>query len=337
MAGNPFDETARLANLLAAQAKLKFDYSAFLKKERKLVLVEGSTDKEFITNVKSESVDCIVANSVFNGNASFRTSATKSINCKKAIVQIIQGISRYPSFIIHKPNDIDKWDLYGMVDLDCDELGAGVPTERLFVTDTHDLETLILKTDDALLDRLEGCEIPHDDVKKAYFVAYQLSELRDILKDIHDQNAFDLGVISCGSRQVEFNSFLHETKVCFADLVKYIAEKSGNVYSGAKKKQIIDRMLKSKDGKRKFDAEGLWKQEISSFDISSIPNFWTSINGHDVLQLIQYFNADACAKYCSGTAELNRNFEMSLIKSYDYSCFSKTDLHKKMKAAGIVN
>ena len=42
MAGNPFDETARLANLLAAQAKLKFDYSAFLKKERKLVLVEGS-------------------------------------------------------------------------------------------------------------------------------------------------------------------------------------------------------------------------------------------------------------------------------------------------------
>ena len=337
MAGNPFDETARLANLLAAQAKLKFDYSAFLKKERKLILVEGSTDKEFISNVKSESVDCIVASSVFNGNASFRTSATESVNCKKAIVQIIQGISRYPSFIIQKPNDIDKWDLYGMVDLDCDELGAGVPTERLFVTDTHDLETLMLKTDDILLDKLEGCEISHDDVKKAYFVAYQLSQLRDILKDIHDRNAFNLGIISCGSRQVEFNSFLHETKVCFPDLVKYIAEKSGNVYSSEKKKQIIDRVLKSKEGKRKFDAEGLWKQEISSFDISSIPNFWTSINGHDVLQLIQYFNADVCAKYCSSTASLNRNFEMSLIKVYDYSCLSKTDLYKKMKAAGIVN
>ena len=118
MAGNPFDETARLANLLAAHAKLKFDYSAFLKKERKLIIVEGSTDKEFISNVKSESVDCIVASSVFNGNASFRTSATESVNCKKAIVQIIQGVSRYPSFIIQKPNDIDKWDLYGMVDLD---------------------------------------------------------------------------------------------------------------------------------------------------------------------------------------------------------------------------
>lgn len=337
MAGNPFDETAKLANLLAAQAKLKFDYSLFLKNERKLIVVEGTTDKEFLSNIKEKSVDCIVANSVFNNNLSFKTSTVKPVNCKKAIVQIIQGISRYPSFIINKPNDIDKWDLYGMVDLDCDGLGALAPMERLFVTDTHDLETLMLSTDDTLLDRLEWGGIPQDDANKAYFVAYQMSEIREILSDCHDQDAFDLGYISCGSRQVDFKSFLQETKVCLPDLIKYIVKESGSIYSSAKTKKLIDKLLGSKEGKKKFNSKGILKQDISSFDISSTPNFWTSVNGHDVLQLIQHFNADAYAKYHSDSTPLNRNFEMSLINTYDYSCFQETELYKKMKAAKIVN
>ena len=114
MAAYNAEEIKRLANLLAGNVKMKMDYAAVANKNRKILLVEGGTDVSFVNNIKTNTVDCLSADNIFNSNASFRTTTPKRVNSKNAIVQLILGISKYPSPFIAYPDDVDKWDLYGL-------------------------------------------------------------------------------------------------------------------------------------------------------------------------------------------------------------------------------
>lgn len=335
MAVNKLNDIERLANLLAAEARLKLDYKKYLCNMRKLLIVEGSTDQTFIEKFKNELVDCIVAAKVFLNNDQFRTKPSENINCKNAIVKIIIGISHYPSPFVAYPSDLDQWDLYGLVDSDCEELGISKPTPRLFITDTHDLETLLLSTDGNLLSRLEECEIRQTDVKKAYYIAYQLAYLREELGSYSSD--LDLMMISCGSWQVKFSVFVNDGVINLTELVKYIISESGSKLPASKVKKICDNIAKSKVAMKKIDSVGNWKQPFDSFDVKEISDFWSLVNGHDILQLLQFINEDACFAFQgNGGYRLNRSFEMSLIAAYDYSQFENTILHEKMLAAGLL-
>ena len=262
------EEIKRLSNLLATNVMFKLEYSAVANKTRKILLVEGGTDVQFIEKIKTNVVDCINADRIFNSNASFRSSSSVRVNSKNSIVQLIFGISKFPSPFIIYPSDLDKWDLYGLVDLDCDELDAGCSLPRLFITDTHDLETLIMSTDEDVFDNIDVCKISREDVSKAYFVAYQLAKTREILNDFFDDKTFDLRVISCSSGQVDFSSFVDDFKINIVEIAKHIAKNSENVLSSSKINQLTERILREKGIKKRYTLEGLWKQDLSTFDAS---------------------------------------------------------------------
>ncbi len=325
----------KLVNLLAVHVKFKLDYRAFLNKERKLLIVEGKTDQDFIKKVQSETVDCIVAANVFKSNAQFRTSDTGKVNCKNAIVIIITGISHYPSPFIQYPEKMDEWDTYGLVDKDCEELQFQRPTPRLFITDTHDLETLLLSTDDELLSRLKECKISKEDIERAYFIAYQLAETRTLLDDYHEE--LDLRVLSGGSSDIRFYEFLENDRININRLISYISSNSKEPLSGARIKKLCSNVCRSKSGKKLYDATGLWRHSLSDF-ISNIPaDFWDEVNGHDILQLLMFINETAFAAFGDSQGyTLNRSFEMSLIAAYEYSNFSKTNLKKRMIQEGLL-
>ncbi len=338
MAAYNAEETKRLANLLAANVRFKLEYSAVANKTRKVLLVEGGTDVKFISNIKTSVVDCLNADNVFNSNASFKTPHSIRVNSKNAIAQLIFGISKFPSPLIAYPSDLDKWDLYGLVDLDCDELGAGVSLPRLFITDTHDLETLIMSTDESVFANIDVCTISKEDVSKAYFVAYQLAKTRELINDYFDEKTFDLRTVSCGSREVDFSLFVNNCKISVVGLAKYIAKNSETVLSPPKVTKLIEQIMNEKGVKKRFTSEGLWKQDLTTFDIDSFDDFWTSVNGHDVLQLIRYYNADAESTFKnSDSTKLNRNFELAIIEKYNYSKIAVTELYKKMSAEGLAN
>ena len=329
-------EVEKLTNLLVTNAKLKLDCSAYTGKNRKLLIVEGETDKIFFEHVKNETVDCIVAERVFNSDSMFRTVSTGRVNCKDSIVKIIYAITKIPSMIVQYPENLDDWDLYGMVDLD-DGIDNSVESlPRLLVTDTHDLETLLLSTDPTILSRLEGCNISAEDTVKAYFVAYQLGIVRKLLSGYYDSKSFDLQKLSCGSEQVNFGAFVKEVKINLADLINYVTEESSEKYSSERIRSILNKTLNGKIGKKYFQTNGLWKQDITAFDFSSIENFWKIVNGHDILQLLQYYNADVFSAFSRTGKALNRGFEVKLIDTYDYSKFRKTKLYGKMKELGLI-
>lgn len=333
---NP-NEIKRLANLLASNAKFKLDYTAVLNKTRKILLVEGSTDRSFINKIKTDIVDCMVADQVFNNNAVFSTTASKTVNCKNAIATLIFGLTRIPSTFIIYPENIDQWDIYGMVDLDCDELNSGIQIPRLFVTDTHDLETLLISTDDDVFYRIDNCEVSEQDIKKSFFVAYQLAKSRELLGNYHDNQEFNLGAISSGSHKLDFSLFVQDDKISLFDLCKYITENSNNKKSSTKLKKLTTNIVNDKSFKKKYNVDGIWKQELSRFDYKTIPDFWISVNGHDILQLIRYYNKEVDAVFDGNdSTKLNRKFETALIEKYDYSKISATQLYANMKAESLV-
>ncbi len=338
MSAYNFNEIKRLSNRLAAHAKLKLEYAAVANKTRKVLLVEGATDNKFVSHIKSDVVDCINADHVFNRETFFRESSPKHINSKNAIAQLIFGITKIPSPFIVYPDDIDKWDLYGMVDLDCDEISSGECVPRLLVTDTHDLETLLISTDKNVFDNIDNCSISKEDIAKAYFVAFQLATARALLDKYYNDQTFNLQVISCGSYTVDFSAFVYDYKANIIDLVKYIIKHSESDLTTKKVNQLVAEIGEDKHIKKKFNTDGLWKQELSTFDLKSTTDFWTSVNGHDILQLIQYYNESAYATFHGGDGTtLNRKFEMAIIEKYDYSMITSTNLYAKMKSAGLTN
>ena len=322
-------------NQLVSHVYLKLDYSQYLSKKRKLIVVEGSTDDAFIQKIKEDSVDCIVAANVFKSNDPFRSNSIKTTNCKEAIVTIITGLCRFPSVLIKNAKDIEKWDLYGLVDADYDDADITSAPPRLFITDTHDLETLLLSTDKELISRLEECEIPASDLYLAYHLAYQLAMVRQELKGFNDN--LNLQIINCGSNQVNFGCFIETDKISVPNIIKYIGERQEPQIPSSKIKIISTAFCSTKNIKKKVDAQGLWKQSVGDFQKSIPLDFWKLVNGHDILQLLMYINESAAMAYGAENSDrLNRNFELRLIAAYDLPQFRKTKLYEKMSQFEVV-
>ena len=198
MKGNEIGESAKklIANLF-----LWYDSISFQNNKKRLLLVEGTTDKDFIERITNKNdVYCVTPNNSVD---------SAPINNKEAIVQALFGLFR--------PEILDKTDqqnvrklkekvkdlVFGMVDLDYDDPSSYEPMPWLFVTDTHDLETLLLSTAEDLVRRLK---IPEDYSKKAYYLAYQLGFLR---REVAKQKTF-LKPIKCDSnRKLDSQVLLH--------------------------------------------------------------------------------------------------------------------------------
>ena len=326
-----FKSVQNAVNMLAGSLHMRMDYNNFNTGDKKLLIVEGQTDESFIKNQVRDDVVCLVANKAFNFRGGLGPQAT--VNHKNAIIQVVYGLSVYPA-IIKCPKGSENWKVYGMIDMDFDDPGDNKKTTHLFITDTHDLETLMLSTDDTLLQRIEGCVISQDDSNKALFLAYQLGKLRTFLFDY-----ISVKPISAGSKEVDYSKFIQDGyRLSLSALFSYINQEGEEKLSSAKEKRLIARLLKDKEVKKYTDSSGCWKADLEKFDILATPDFWEVVNGHDILALLRYVNADAALKFRKKPSyTLNRDFEMSLIKAYDMANFKKTRICSDMISEQIVD
>lgn len=316
MKGNEIGESAKklIANLF-----LWYDSISFQNNKKRLLLVEGTTDKDFIERITNKNdVYCVTPNNSVD---------SAPINNKEAIVQALFGLFR--------PEILDKTDqqnvrklkekvkdlVFGMVDLDYDDPSSYEPMPWLFVTDTHDLETLLLSTDEDLVRRLK---IPEDYSKKAYYLAYQLGFLR---REVAKQKTF-LKPIKC---EADYETFVD------GNTYKINLEKLLEFFSYKKKKEEI---LKSKEIKKKIDKDSLlWKGDLKDFDKSTYADFWQVVNGHEILSLIRYIyqqEADEGARN-EALPLLHADFEKIIITKYDCSTLEKTKIYDRMKNENVVD
>lgn len=330
-------EINRDIRLLASDIAFSADYNNFCTGAKSLLLVEGITDERFIKPILKEEVVCKVANKAFCDKQSFERP--QILNCKNAIANVVFGLSQIPAILnLPKGLGIEKMKIYGMVDLD-----FAVPDERvlsganIFVTDTHDLETLLLSTDHGLLEHLDDCAITSEEAEQALFLAYQLGIIRQALQEIGGVE-LDLRVIAAGGRaNIDYSCFIDGNAINLRKIIEYIANNGEKTISKEKVKKILDKCIKSKTIKKKFNTDFQWEEPIDKFEIEKVDDFWKITNGHDILSILRFLNKDVNEKYSiADSSKLNRKFENDLIKKYNYKTIETTQIYKKMLAAEVV-
>ena len=321
-------------NDLVVNLTFKAGYNSFLDEDKRLLIVEGKTDEDFIEEHLEEDVSCIVANKAFGSRAGFEQN---TMNYKRAIVQVVYGLSKLPT-LIKIPKLLENRVIYGMVDLDYEKpTNPELLVQRLFVTDTHDLETLILSSDNEVLLRIKACVIPQEDIQKALYLAYQIAKARDVLFDVSDRD-FEINAISGGNdRDVDYARFVENYEINVKKLVKYINHESDNSVSTAKEKKIAEKAMADKRLKKRLTKEGIWNSTWDKFNPSDNDDYWEVVNGHDILSLLRYINLDASNRYANQNGySLNRAFEEDLIKNYEYTRFAQTRMYLKMYSEKVI-
>lgn len=318
-----------LVGLLA----LKANYGNFEKTQKKLLIVEGSTDKRFLEKIKLDEIKCASIDQLFMpANDSERFGFCESH--KEAIFEVVYSLSAIPS-LLDVPDGLKDWSIYGMVDRDNDISAAYTRTNTLFVTDTHDLETLILSTDKQVLQRIE-CLITDEQYGQSLFIAYQIGVIRKGIFEV-DADSPILSAIKAGT-DCDFSEFCNsDNRIDLKEMIKILC--SHYKLKLNKSKKIDKELLSSKQYKSLFNEEGVWKQFFSDFDTSKIPDIWQILNGHDILTALRYLNSEAARKYASNILQsgINRKFENAIIENYDYSKLKDTEMYTKMIEAGLVH
>ena len=276
-----------------------------------ILLVEGKTDKDFLRPVILGNVYALYP--LFNeinackhydlAKKNMNSVYAKIRNNKDEILSTLRSIP-YDRCLKDKVNNI-----FGMVDKDFDEsddpkFADLINKQKLFLTDTHDLETFLLKTDDDVLDDIEV--ITQEDFEDAAFVAYQIGLIKSVDRTLKTP---------C----VDYSEYTKENKIILEEFLR-----------DAKHKIPKQDLIQHKIIKRNFSNDGnsnnVFNKDMPSDGIESFEDFWNIVNGHDILYLLRLHHDELWQKYGNPFEEkagLNRELESALIKKYSYPEFLK--------------
>ena len=327
-------EIIKYKDYLLNNLKLLGEYDLAAGLSKNVLLVEGATDQKFMGHIKSSNTRCLAVADFMKSRNAFCTSRSSTLplyNSKLVITMILKHIAYFPE-CYDFPKGAEKWPLYGLVDNDFDDSNDYSRVTKLFFTDTHDLETLMLATDVKLLTRLEDCNITTDELKVALYIANQLAVFR---QTIRRNGTLSPELINSPDGTIDFSAFTEGDKIDLTKLLDYINRRSEKPLSREKLKRTRDAIIK--DLKKKLDKEGFWKKTLESFTVNTNSDFWMDVNGHDVLSAICYKKPNIRKIFINQCGyRQNRDFEFALSEAYDYKCLKNTKLYSKLYAAGLL-
>ena len=332
-------------DLLLSYLALKADYNPIAGLRKKILLVEGATDFDFIGCIIINKAKVIKVNDFMRARRGFSSYPSQEVdryNCKNVITTILRSISLYP-VETDFPKGAEKWPLFGLVDKDFGDTKDYRMVKKLFVTDTHDIETLMLSTDEDLIFRLEQCSITKKDFMSALYIAEQLAELRQSIfkynsRSEDNDNKLNTAKICSSDGTVDYEMFTNGDRISLVMLLRYINSNMENPISWEKLASIQDIIMQ--DLKGFLDKDGYWEKDIEDFTKNRSIDFWTNVNGHDILSAICYKNINAKNMFHNQgpyrQEGLNREFEIALYKKYNYDCLKRTKLYQRLGEAGLL-
>ena len=302
--------------------------------EKKALIVEGFTDECFVNRVKQPNVLCFTLRNVL----ATRGIMLNSHNEKGLILYLFQRLSNNPDFFGF-PKGCGQWHIYGLIDRDYDDETLNFRLPRLFVTDTHDIETLILSTDSDVLSRINKIVVSAETINWSLFLSCQLACYRQALYRLAGKKQeIDIRNINSPNGTINFSAFVENDNIIPEKLIKLIYANQGNRLSNEKLNGLTRSILKDKQVKKNLDSSGKWKFKKETFEPADVENLWQQIRGHDILSAICFYNPEIDLVFQNvGKNGINRGFEIELIDKYDLATFVNTDLYQQMKAADLVS
>lgn len=268
-------------------------------KEKYYVYVEGKTDKTFYCKIlNNDSVLCRSVSEATQSDLCFKDPKSN----KKSIVN---------SLLLKKSPPI-----FGIVDRDNDTKSSG---NGLFYTDTRDLETLLVLSDDKLCEKL-GCQVDSQDVKQALFMAYQWGYLKQAFELHKNPNEIRKKII------LGAESYFNDEHQINVPSIREHLKKIGSEHPSNQELKKFINADKNINGTH-------WKGTIALFEANMDSEVWKYINGHDFLYFLKVINIDICNKY----GQMTYGLEYALINNYNIGCFKKTILYSSLFEAGLIS
>lgn len=325
-------EISENINLVLGCIVLKKDYKEKLHARSPFVLVEGATDLKFFGKIKKDTVELISVSTILNDVSRLRrTSPVSNKSCKKVICDTIYGLSVIPSKIKCQQGATD-WLLYGVVDRDFEDFENITITQRLLQTDTHDLETLMLSTDEEALQNISEVSFSSDEISKAECLAYEMSKLR---QQIRNNSNLRVSKFTGESGVVEYSEFVDGTDIDAKKAVSYLTDRDDKKLSKNEKNMLVSAIIS--ENRRNIDSNGKFTYGSAYFDPLFYPDFWYDVNGHDLLSALIYVNEDAFYKYYDAKNNgLNRKFEFDLINAYNVKRITRSTIYRQMHSCDLV-
>lgn len=297
-------------------------------KKNKLICVEGSSDREFY--------GCYVKDGVFIEDIS---GLLEAYNClklleekqihketilshKEMVIELIKALTLGEGLGVDIPAEItDNYDIYGIIDKDFDGDNKYSFYDRLFVTDTHDFETLMLSTDAGVVYRLKDYRITEDEYQKALYIAYQLGIIKQILQSKEmSKHTHHLSIknLSINAKELKSNP-----RINLSTVIATINDCVDKENEGKERRDRISKITKTDedDLNRKFDKDKY--KTLDSFNRSLPPKLWEVSNGHDIVDALNLI------KDCT---ICDRDF----INAYDKGKFYETDIAQSMQEACLI-
>ena len=301
---------------------------------KKALIVEGVTDKIFLDRITNSNVLSFSIGDLINT----RAKMLHSNNRKGLILYLFQRLSNSPEFFGF-PIGCGKWHIYGLVDRDYDDELLNFRLPHLFITDTHDIETLMISTDGNVFKRIKGLCLLDDTIRSSLFLAGQLAYYRQALyKLAGKKQEIDIKNIKSSNGIVNFSVFVENDIIVPGKLIKLLYSNKRNRLSNEKLNALTRTLLNDRQLKKHLEQNGVWKHQKNSFSPDQDEDFWTLVRGHDILSAICFFDPVANTLIQnSAEYDINREFEKLLIDAYDISSFSKTKLYHEMHSVELTS
>jgi hypothetical protein len=305
----------------------------------KALVVEGTTDELFAGRVLEKDARCFPIRRILVNRGAFigKGIDLKNINSKDVILDLFQRLSNNPDFFGF-PKGCGEWAIYGLIDRDFDDEALAYRRPRLFITDTHDIETLMLSTDEGVLTRIGRVRIAADTVRRALFVSGQMLCFRQALYRLGDKNrSVDIRCLSSADGTVHYAAFTENDLIVPEKMVTHLYKNRGGGLDADKRDSMVRKILADKQLRKHLDKNGKWKYTKETFTPDRIEDFWLQVRGHDILSAVCYCDPEAGNAFRNTAGYgLNREFEKALIGAYNLACFAGTDLYRDMKKAELV-
>ena len=297
-----------LAKTIIARILLIMKSEQFFRNIDAVLLVEGSTDEFFVSRLKIQNFECIAISDVKTAEEKLMQSyynynkekqIDKKRNARRDVLNTVDVLN-------DKYKHIAKF--YGLIDKD---FTTDTSDKIIFVTPTHDLETLLLSTDDKIFD---------ENIKEAYeisiHVAYLIGKVEKYLQDhgkiyrkLQDNDYRD--IIPIQKRQLRLDDVMY-----LKDLTDF--------------SRLLDVLIdENNDDRLRIIREV--SQNISNIEIDSYGNddIYDIANGHDIANIMKLLCKEDIDNFIkSHNAEAHdRDVEYAIIAKYDMNNFRNTPLY----------
>ncbi len=302
------------------------------KKAEFFLLVEGKTDADFFKNCISKNGSCTSVSDLLRNRDPFRKESSVIAdrqNNKRVICNTVYGQEQLPQ-LITPPRGFTAV-VFGVVDKDFDfDFDDYRMATRLFQTDAHDLETMMIEKDEDAFNRIDGISISAGELLEAEALAYEIALMYKGIRDYAHQPIKFLK-----QRGLDYSKLVTGKDIDIAKTISFLNEQLSEAdrrsHNALQQKEVVNSI--SRDNWKIVEKDIFTLNNKGDFETWQYPTLWDDINGHDLLDAIAFVSKSVQQKYSRG----NTRFETDLIDKYDYKKLSRTKLFQRMNTAGLLD